>query len=108
MVVLNLVVGVCLRLLSAYKPIFDLINLAVYLTNNTFEETETMSKWFLIICSYNHECYTFEKLGNMLYLSSFSVVFIFYSAFDKWFKCALGNVLPWKNQDNKTKQNQKI
>ena len=96
MVILNASIGLALKILSIFSPLFDLVNLIKF--NN--KPTEFLSIFYNLvkICSYDRTCRSIEQFARFLYSLSFLTYFYFYLKFDKKFKSSFDLIFRKKSQ----------
>ena len=89
MVILNVLIGIILKLASVYASIFDLVNFIRF----ALLDSDGFSKYafklimnLIIICSKDNMCFLIEKFGNLFYLISLSIYLFFFYHFDKNFR----------------------
>ena len=94
MVILNASIGVVLKAFLLYSPINDLINSIKLQKIKPIEFYQIDTVFGIVpLCSYETVCHAIEKLAEVFYLVSLSILLFFYKAFDKKFDAMLKNML---------------
>ena len=102
MVILNASIGILLKALLVYSPINDLINSIKFHKINPNEFYQNDSVFGTVaLCSYETVCHAIEKLAEVFYLVSLSILLFFYKAFDKKFDAMLKKMLVSSKNTNK-------
>ena len=102
MVIFNASIGILLKALLVYSPINDLIN-SIKLHKISPIEFYQMDTVFSTVplCSYETICHAIEKLAEVFYLISLSILLFFYKTFDKKFDAMLKKMLVSSKNTNK-------
>lgn len=96
MVVMNASIGIILKFLSTFCPVYDLAKTVKYFfeyKNNAFSKIRQ--------CSLDFSLVSVEKFSLFLYTLSFSILLPFYYNFDQNFKKAFNLIVKTQKSNNR-------
>ncbi len=108
LVILNATIGLLLKALSLYGPIYDADRIT-YLLNHDFKSRfRSANSYINVGCYYGQTCHTVEQMAKLLYMISLIILIIFYLNFDKNFYQAFKTTLSRRQQSTKENFEMKV